>query len=81
MIREGDTPLIHAAMHEWMGVSALPLLPNGEMAVGWRSPSSLELCMAVRAAPRLPTGGRHVERVLHAADSALSAAETAVRPP
>ena len=48
-------------------------------AVGWRW--SLEVWMGVSALPLLPNDERRVEHVIHAADSALSAAETAVRPP
>ena len=39
---------------------------------------TLEMWMAVSASPLLPKGERRVDRVLHAADCALSTAETAV---
>ena len=47
------------------------------MAVGWLR--SLEMWMAASVLPLLPNGETGVDRVLHAADRALSTAETAVR--
>ena len=45
------------------------------MAVAWLW--SLEVCMTVSALPPEPSGGRRVDRMLHAADRPLSTAETA----
>ena len=46
------------------------------MALGWLR--SLEVWMAASVLPVLPNGETGVDRVLHAADGALSTAETAV---